>query len=210
MVGFPHSVENIIVTFYTFQAETALGVAGILQTAFEIIGRIRDARDRQKDLPEVLDGHNKELASMLDIVKLIQSENALQTAAIVVELHTIQKISKNIVNVLNTLAGNTGLPYQLFRGSKNQKKLDATMAELNSSKSSLQLKIQVACVGVQRTMEGAMIANARVIEQINDRLQRELGKGWELRMYGLIEGQPQDGACIHLACYMLSAESGRR
>jgi hypothetical protein len=60
MVGPPHSGGNTIVTSGNFQAETLLRVAGavlsILQAAFEIIGRIRDAQDRQKDLLEFHEG----------------------------------------------------------------------------------------------------------------------------------------------------------
>lgn len=173
---------------------------GILETAFAVMQRIREAQDRQKDLGAVLQSHSAELDTTRLTVKAVKEEKALQTAAVAVQLQHIEGVSQKLVEHLQALesAGKRGkirqLGHQLARGSGDEKTLSDIMAELIRSKQNLGLKIQVANVGLARTTQGIIEANTAMITEVNNRLEGIFGETWQLAVVQLLNDRYQGRA----------------
>jgi hypothetical protein len=54
----------------------------LLETAIGIVGWIRDAHGRQKDLARVLDSHHRGLTNTKAIIQIAGVEEALRTATV--------------------------------------------------------------------------------------------------------------------------------
>lgn len=129
------------------------------------------------------------------IIQLVKDEKALQTAAVASKLANIESIGNKLMEILHTLSpGDKGsmrqFGHQLVHGSRDEKTLGEIMNELSGAKESLSLRIQVANVGLSRTANGALVANAAVVERIDLHLQQILGEGRGLKIAELLKRQP--------------------
>ena len=106
----------------------------------------------------------------------------------------MQAVQKKLADLLGTLDPKSRskvntFAHQLVHGSADEKKLCSIMNELSHVKSVLLLGIQVSNVGVMRTVEKEILANAEVIQRI-DRSLRELVQNCEgLRIARLLKGR---------------------
>lgn len=129
----------------------------LVEQVFRIFKRLRDANARQKGLPEVLARHYSELKSIKAIIGMIYDEQDLKTPTVAAELVRLQDVSQRLAGLIKTLVPTTTskmiqFARQLVDGSADEKKLSAIMGELFQVKAVLVLSIQVAHVGVVRTM----------------------------------------------------------
>lgn len=129
----------------------------LVEQVFRIFKRLRDANARQKGLPEVLARHYSELKSVKAIMGMIYDEQDLKTPTVAAELVRLQDVSERLAALIKTLVPSTTskmiqFARQLVDGSADEKKLSAIMGELVQVKAVLVLSIQVAHVGVVRTM----------------------------------------------------------
>jgi hypothetical protein len=76
---------------------------------------------------------------------------------------------------------------ELVHGSANEKKLTAIMHELGTVKQSLLLRIQVAQVGIMRTMQKKLVANADVIQRIDRSLREQVSNCEGLQIARLLK-----------------------
>jgi hypothetical protein len=194
-----------------FQAEVlgaASAASGLLETSIRIVGRVRKANERQKELIRVLDNHDLELKNIKTIIQIVEDEDALQTAAVAAELVKLREIEKKLVECLKTLdPGGKGpirkLAHQLVHGSKDEKTLADIMDELAHAKSDLSVRIQVANVGLTRTVEDTIVANAAAIDRIDQLLVPVFGEGRGLKIAQLLKDRSPQG----LSYYPISPEA---
>lgn len=118
----------------------------------------------------------------------------MQTANVASELVRLKEVQCKLVKLLEELDPKSKgkvnqLARQLTQGSSDEKKLAVIMDELGHVKSMLLLRIQVANVGVMRNMEKQLVANAEVIERIDQFLKEEVGDCEGLRIARLLKGR---------------------
>ncbi|KAE8847419.1 hypothetical protein CFE70_006098 [Pyrenophora teres f. teres 0-1] len=167
----------------------------LMEQAFRVFGRLRNAHNRQKALIDVLNRHENEIKSVKMIIGIIDDEEELQQLATVfTELLRMQEVQNKLASLLETLDPKTKSPVnqftrQLVHGSADEKKLCSIMDEMSHVKSSLLLCIQVSNVGVTRSIEKEIVANAEVIQRIDQSL-RDLVQNCEgLRIARLLKGR---------------------
>jgi len=171
------------------QATTAL-----VEQACRFFGRLRQANDRQKGLPEVLARHRSELDSIKAIVGMIEDVDDLQTPSVAKQLVRLEAISRKLAALIKTIDVTTTkkmfqFARQLVDGSADERRLNDIMGELDQVKATLLLSIKVAHVGVIQTMDKRVVANAEAVERIDESL-RELVQDWKgLRIARLLKGR---------------------
>lgn len=165
-----------------------------LDQAFQIIGRLRRAHQRQKALVDVLDRHESELNSVQIVIEIIEVEAELHKESVASELVRLKnmhsKLSECLVELDPSPKGRLSqFTRQLVHGSAEEKRLAEVMNELVQIKTMLLLRIQVADVGVIRTMEKQMFANTLVIQRIDGYLKQHFEDCKGLRIAKLLKGR---------------------
>jgi hypothetical protein len=168
--------------------------AQLLEAAIRILRRLRKTYERQKTLAETLGRHEYQLQNIKAIIGIIEDEKMLQTATVHSEVLRMKGVEDKLVRLLRELDnGSRGAVSQfthlLVYGSTEEKSLTKIMDELCHVKSDLLLRIQVASVGVMRTVENKLVANAEAIERIDRFLKDELGERVGLKIAGLVKGR---------------------
>ncbi|KAI4608844.1 hypothetical protein J4E83_008883 [Alternaria metachromatica] len=171
----------------------------LVEQVFRIFKRLRDANARQKGLPEVLARHYSELKSIKAIMGMIYDEQDLKTPTVAAELVRLQDVSERLAALIKTLVPSTTskmiqFARQLVDGSADEKKLSAIMGELVQVKAVLVLSIQVAHVGVVRTMGKQAVANAEAIQRIDESFRELVQDCKGLKIAQLLKGRrPSSG-----------------
>jgi hypothetical protein len=169
-------------------------IAQLVEQAFQILGRLRAAHQRQKALVHVLTRHQNELNSLKAIAKIIMKHQDLQTLSVATEIVQVQDIQEKLARFLATLdptpkSRANQLVRQLVHGSADEKKLATIMDELVHVKATLLLNIQATNVGVTRTIGQDLVANAVVIQRIDESLRKHIRDCEGLRIAQLIKGR---------------------
>lgn len=164
----------------------ASAVCTLLEVAIGIVSRLQRAYKQAKELKEVLQGCNYELCDTKSIVQAVRDEEALKSTGVAHQLDRIEAVVKKLLRLLGALdPGCKGplrqLAHQLVQGSKEQKTLTELMAELTRAKTNLGLRMQVANIGLTRSVEGSSIENSAVLHHVNEVLQVALGEGQGLK-----------------------------
>lgn len=172
----------------------AQAITQLVEQAFQILGRLRTAHQRQKALVGVLTRHQNELKSLKDIVKIIKKYHDLQTLSVTAELVQLQNIQQKLAGFLTTLdpqpkSKANQLMRQLVHGSADEKNLATIMDELVHLKTTLLLNIQTANVGVTRTIGQDVVANTVVIQRIDESLRRHIHDCEGLKIAQLLQGR---------------------
>lgn len=167
------------------------------------IGRLRTASERQKDLVKVLDRYSFELTSLKSMIKTVEAERELRTAAIAVELKKLRAVEDTLVDYLDDIdPGDKGsahqFAHQLFHGSKEEKRLGKIMDDLSRAKIDLLVRMQVASVGVTRIVGDAVFANAEIIKRIDGCLVKLFGQGNGLKIAKLLKDGSPDGTSFSM------------
>ncbi|KAI4690375.1 hypothetical protein J4E81_007528 [Alternaria sp. BMP 2799] len=171
----------------------------LVEQVFRVFKRLRDANARQKGLPEVLARHYSELKSIKAIIGMIYDEQDLKTPTVAAELVRLQDVSERLAGLIKTLVPSTTskmiqFARQLVDGSADEKKLSAIMGELVQVKAVLVLSIQVAHVGVVRTMGKQAVANAEAIQRIDESFRELVQDCKGLKIAQLLKGRrPSSG-----------------
>ncbi|RGP69895.1 hypothetical protein FLONG3_7651 [Fusarium longipes] len=164
----------------------ASAVLGFVETAVSLIGRLRDAYDRQTELSSVLDTYRRELISTRDILQIVRDEDALQTAAVGNELVEIENVSTKIVELLKTLTQEKGsvrqFTHQLVHGSRDERKLSDIFEQLGRAKFNLMMRMQAAHVGLTRKLDNSIAVNTSIVERVNRLLEPVLEEGQGLKI----------------------------
>ncbi|KAI4923445.1 hypothetical protein J4E85_008483 [Alternaria conjuncta] len=182
-------MAEVLAVFAAIQATTQL-----VEQAFRIFDRLRRANARQKALAEVLARHRSELESIKTIIGIIDDEEDLQIPTVATELVRLQAVQNKLAELLETLDPKTAskvnqLARQLVHGSADEKKLGSIMDELVQVKTLLILRIQVAHIGVIRTIGKEAVVNAEVIKRIDAFLRERVPNCEGLRIARLLKGR---------------------
>ncbi|KAI4907046.1 hypothetical protein J4E90_009940 [Alternaria incomplexa] len=183
----------------------------LVEQVFRIFKRLRDANARQKGLPEVLARHYSELKSIKAIMGMIYDEQDLKTPTVAAELVRLQDVSERLAALIKTLVPSTTskmiqFARQLVDGSADEKKLSAIMGELVQVKAVLVLSIQVAHVGVVRTMGKQAVANAEAIQRIDESFRELVQDCKGLKIAQLLKGRrPSNDGFVPLTLADLKA-----
>ena len=169
-------------------------VTGLIDQTFQILGRLRDTRETQQALVDVLTRHQNELSSLKSIIKVIKKYKDLQTLSVTTELQQLRDIQKKLLKFVNTLESQSQtranqFMRQLVHGSADEKKLATIMDELIHLKTTLLLNIQAANVGVTRTIGEDLVANASIIKRIDESLRKHILDCEGLKIAQLLKGR---------------------
>ncbi|EUC43511.1 hypothetical protein COCMIDRAFT_7070 [Bipolaris oryzae ATCC 44560] len=181
----------------------AAAASRLLETANRIIKEVH-TRAVQENVREVLGFYIVDLTKISAIVHLIEDEDALQTTDVVLALTRLQKVGAELVQHLKTLdLGGNGtrhpLAHQFVGGSQDKIMLADIMTEVDRAKSNICLRIQNAAVGLTYTTGDNVLANAKVIHQLDRLLLKIIGEGQGLKLAGLLKGRaPQDDGLVSL------------
>jgi len=199
-------MAEVLAVFAAIQATTQL-----VEQAFRIFDRLRRANARQKALAEVLARHRRELESIKTIIGIIDDEEDLQIPTVATELVQLQAVQNKLAELLETLDPKTAskvnqLARQLVHGSADEKKLGTIMDELVQVKTLLILRIQVAQIGVIRTIGKEAVVNAEVIKRIDACLREHIPNCEGLRIARLLKGRsPSNDGTMPLTLAELKA-----
>ena len=180
--------------------QTLSAAAQLVEIATRILRRLTKAYETQKDLTLTLGRYTSEFESIRAIIGIIEDEKNLQTASVNSEVLRMTDIEDKLVQHLRQLETASrgtvkGITHHLMHGSSDEKKLAAIMSDLSQVKTSLLLRIQVAGVGVMRTIENNLVANAEIIDRIDRFLKDELGEGVGLKIAQLLKGRRPSSMC---------------
>lgn len=199
-------MAEVLAVFAAIQATTQL-----VEQAFRIFDRLRRANARQKALAEVLARHRRELESIKTIIGIIDDEEDLQIPTVATELVQLQAVQNKLAELLEKLDPKTAskvnqLARQLVHGSADEKKLGTIMDELVQVKTLLILRIQVAQIGVIRTIGKEAVVNAEVIKRIDACLREHIPNCEGLRIARLLKGRsPSNDGTMPLTLAELKA-----
>jgi ATP-dependent Clp protease ATP-binding subunit ClpA len=165
-----------------------------VEQAFRIIARLRTAHQRQKALVDVLTRHENELRGVKTLIGILDDEEELHTPSVAEELVHLQAVQGKLTKMLATLDPKqrskvNQFTRQLVQGSADEKKLATIMDELVHIKATLLLRIQVSSVGVMRNIEQELVANAEVIQRIDQSLREHINDCEGLRIAQLLKGR---------------------
>lgn len=145
----------------------------------------------------MLDKHTLELTKTKNTIKLVVDEEALQTAAVAAELVDMDSIAERLVADLKALQSDKGrvsqFLHQLVHGPKDESNLAGIMSDLSRAESNLALRINVAHVGMTRTLHNTMVANTAVVERVDALVQSVLGGDRGLKIAMLLRNRPVQG-----------------
>ncbi|KAL9083441.1 MAG: hypothetical protein Q9165_008517 [Trypethelium subeluteriae] len=174
----------------------ASAATSLLETVISLVAILRKAYDRHKEFPSILASYAQELESIRKIIDMVVNQTCLRTDNIAAELVRLQTIEERMLGWLKK-ANREGkgsiqqFSRHLVHGSKYERTLAEIMSELGRGKSSLCLHIQIAAIGVTRTLENTFSANIEEITRINTMLVQILGHGQGLRIAAVLKGRPR-------------------
>jgi hypothetical protein len=183
----------------------AAAVAGLLDAAIRLIRQVQKAYERQQNLAEFLDKHALEIENINAIVRLVADENALQTAAVAVELTNLHIVGVKLLKCLKELdAGDKGkarqLAHQIMHGTKQEETLADVLTDLDRAKANLSLRVHLANVGLTRLVRDTVFANVEVVNRIDHLLTEVFGGGHGLKLADLLKGAAPQGSCNNFEC----------
>jgi hypothetical protein len=196
----------VLAVFAAIQATTQL-----VEQAFRIVDRLRKAYSRQKALADVLTRHRGELESIKAIIGIIDDEEDLQIPTVATELVRLQAAQNKLAELLENLDPKMAskmnqIARQLVYGSADEKKLSVIMDELVQVKTMLVLRIQVAHVGVIRTIGKEAVVNAEAIQRIDEYLREHVHNCEGLRIARLLKDRrPSNDGTVPLTLAELKA-----
>jgi len=173
----------------------------LLQASVSLVLKLREAYKDAKDIPQLLEAHEKKLKLLLDIAHAIDARDALKTATVTLQLESVCEVVSQIKKFLQSLSSEeekgtaSKVWNQLVHGKKNEKTLAGLMNDLDQAKANLGLILSVASISVKTSTDDSrlLLADPRVVKDADQVLVRILGPGNGLQLSKLIEGRPKRG-----------------
>ncbi|KAF9877206.1 hypothetical protein CkaCkLH20_05472 [Colletotrichum karsti] len=167
----------------------------ILARALGILERARTAWVRQKNGIAYLDNVHKDVEATITLLKLVGAERELHQEHVNHAVNLVMAKARQLFDVIRDLGekSDIGGGFKKFvghflDGCSEQIKLDAMRKELNESKATLILALQMAQVGLIRSMgRGDIIVNIEIVNQIDQRVQMCPGLEQGLRLAQLLQ-----------------------
>lgn len=175
-----------------------MAASTLIEQSFTLLGRVQTAVERQKGFSNYLNELSCGITTTKDIVGLVRDERDLNTKGVLKAIRNVVKVVTALEGFLINLENGAmngqarQIVHQLFKGSKEQQKLDEMKSALLAAKSDLSLYIQLAHVGLIRDASEAVV-NAILVDRIDRLLQTRLGQGQGLHIATLIKQRPRNG-----------------
>lgn len=190
-----------------------VGVLSAIATVISIIdvlGRgmheLYMARERHQDVPKVMSSHCEELFNIKNILHVVQQQEILQLGSILEDLDQLHQHGKNLQRTLRKFGKERGqfqgLAHQLLHGKRSLDELNEIMGKLGRAKANISLKIQVAHVGLTRSLGEVIVVNCERTEALGMKLEELLNAGngsriAGLRIAGLLQSNERHSECSH-------------
>ncbi|KAI9710700.1 MAG: hypothetical protein M1820_002533 [Bogoriella megaspora] len=177
----------------------------MLESAISFIKRIRKAHKLSREQKELFMKLEEDASSIREVIKIIKEERELQTNSIRNMLTKLEATESNLIEWLEkTHPGEKGpirqIAHQLVYGTKEQKALAGIRNELSCAKTDLCMSLQVAHVGLTRSVGDETLANRRLIRHIDRRLRETIGSGGGLKIAQLLKDRPsRDDGSVELS-----------
>lgn len=125
---------------------------------------------------------------------MIEDEEGLQTPSVIAELLRLCDAQTRLAKVLNKLDPKeknrvNQMAHQLVQGSSDERIMSAIMDQVGHAKTSLLLHIQIASVREVGNVEKRLVADAVVIQRIDESLREHLKTCEGLQIARLLEGR---------------------
>jgi hypothetical protein len=123
------------------------------------------------------------LSSLASYLDLVQKEEALQTAAVAESIQNILKIGKDLQQCLDAMkarlaqSSSRQLVHALKSGDKDEKALGDVLKRLDKARLELAMRIQLANVGITKSVRDGLIAAMPIVHRINHNVERVLDEG---------------------------------
>jgi hypothetical protein len=176
-----------------------------LHQAIRLISKLRKAYADAKELPQLLERHQNKLEFVLAIVRAIEDEDALQTITVIGQLNSVCDIVRQVKDCLRSLERDFGrnhaikeMLHQLLKGKKDARSLADLMNDLDDAKTNLGLVIQLANIGLVKSIENSreLLADPEIIMQADQVLIDVFGEGGGLQLAKLIKGRTPRGLIL--------------
>ncbi|KAJ5390782.1 uncharacterized protein N7496_001850 [Penicillium cataractarum] len=151
-----------------------------------VIQLIQQAAKRQAELRSKLEEYSEEVGETKRIVELVQNEDALQTSGAVAMVRRVENLGQGLKRHLMSM----GQPksalrqfgHQLISGSEDEAQLASFMVRLGRAKQDLILQIQVANVGLAKSINNTLLVEMATVNKLHALLQETLGEGKGLKI----------------------------
>ncbi|TGJ83983.1 hypothetical protein E0Z10_g4752 [Xylaria hypoxylon] len=176
----------------------AAAAAGLLEQAIKMFTRIREAKQRQADLPAIINEYMGVVKTSKDIVEFVRREPSLVSHNVMNSTQGIKDAALELTNHLSTMHDHLdsgtirGFAHQLFSGSDDQRQLKAIVDKLTRQKMDLTVNIGLANVGLVKGYGNAISVNTIAVEELSVRVKALLGEDGGLRIAKVIEGRPKN------------------
>ena len=144
--------------------------------------QVNQARQNVRDGPKLLEEYRKQLETMVTTARLVEAEKELQTAEIGEQLVRVEEISRELHDFLESLGRSQEKSKvqkylrAIGTGEQNAQELRRILDRWAGARADLSLRIQLAQVGLSRSLHGGVVAVVPTIQRIDQSLQRLLNK----------------------------------
>ncbi|KAF5723146.1 hypothetical protein FMUND_2188 [Fusarium mundagurra] len=180
--------------------------AASLEQVIKIFNRIRNARNRQQDMPDVLAEHEKVISGTAAVVSAVEQEDELNTEAILQTMHSVKSVSEQLSSFVKDLSGKMGrgaaqdFTHQLFKGSSDEKRLASLVTLLTSHSANLSVAVNTAQVGLMKGPNGTRVIDAEQMRNVDQRLQNVTEGLARLEIARILDGvEPDENGHITLS-----------
>lgn len=163
----------------------------LLQTTIDIADRIKSAKDK-KHTQALIKSNRKEVASLKDIVAIVDKEETLRTQAITAEIAEIAVLAQNLEDLLNSME-NANFATAFIHGKDQKAELTFFTGEIVKLKSNLMLKIQSAHVGLTILANQKCAAQVQKIESVDAMLRKLISDFEGLLIADIVTGKEPGG-----------------
>jgi hypothetical protein len=130
--------------------------------------------------------YGAEVGETKSIIDLVQNEDALHTSGAVATMRRVeafgQELKKHLMSMGEPRSGLRQFGHQIIRGSNDEAQLASIMASLGRAKQDLILQVQVANVGLTKSVNNAILVEVAMVNKIQALLEDTLGEGKGLRI----------------------------
>lgn len=189
----------ILLTVVKTPLEIIGGIASVmqvLQTTLDIAERIKSANDKKK-LSMVINRNSKEVASLREIIAIVEGEDALKTEPVLAEIVAIADLATALQELLKSME-DSGFATRVLHGKDQKEELGSLTGEIAKAKSNLTLKIQSAHVGLTMMENKKIVVHMEKLEVVNANLTRLVDDFEGLFIAELVKGREPCGKKIAL------------
>ncbi|KAH8892381.1 hypothetical protein GQ53DRAFT_764190 [Thozetella sp. PMI_491] len=161
----------------------AAEASSILLTAIQLLQR---AAKRRAELASKLEIYGAEVGETKTIIDLVRDEDALHTSGAIAAIRHVEALSQELKGHLVSMGAPRSGPrqfvHQIKSGSDDEEQLASIMVRLGRAKQDLILHVQVANVGLTKTVNNAIVVEMAMVNKIHVLLQDLLGEGKGLKI----------------------------